>query len=314
MDSVLSQIKIKNSIKPNSVIGFKIFSPGLTCRQFKYKRNEWNECDPKRITLCQYGFHFCRDYRHPSFYYPLESENIYAVVLCDGVIHDGDYKSVCSRILILETFSLAQWKTLTTERIDYRGSTCYYVAGLLHREGGLPAVERSNGTKEWHYYGQLHRSDQEEEEETRTNTNPITGWTLDILQGSTLPSMEGVDGRKEWYRFGQLHRLGDLPAIVSRELLAWYVNGRLHRGGDLPAMLYKEGKREWYKNGLKHRGGGPALDNGKDYSWYQDGKLHRSIKDGPTSVRSGILYWYEQDQLLALAHKIDGQSIPQSGK
>ena len=61
------------------------------------------------------------------------------------------------------------------------GAKLWYVNGILHREGGLPAVEYANGTKEWYVNGELHRE-------------------------GGLPAVEWADGRKEWYVNGKYIR------------------------------------------------------------------------------------------------------------
>jgi hypothetical protein len=33
------------------------------------------------------------------------------------------------------------------------------VDGVLHREGGLPAISRADGVRQWWVYGKLHRED-----------------------------------------------------------------------------------------------------------------------------------------------------------
>ena len=63
----------------------------------------------------------------------------------------------------------------------------------LHREGGLPAIERADGRKEWYVNGQLHRD-------------------------GGLPAVEYADGSKSWYVNGERHREGGLPAV---ELGKW---------------------------------------------------------------------------------------------
>ena len=42
--------------------------------------------------------------------------------------------------------------------IKYANNTRYYLDGLLHREDG-PAIEWTDGTKEWYKNGLLHRED-----------------------------------------------------------------------------------------------------------------------------------------------------------
>ena len=91
----------------------------------------------------------------------------------------------------------------------------------LHREDG-PAVERSDGTREWWLDGDLHREDG--------------------------PAIEFPDGFREWWIDGQLHR-EDGPAVEfpsgTRE---WWIDGLLHRE-DGPAVEYGDGTRKWYLGG-----------------------------------------------------------------
>ena len=63
---------------------------------------------------------------------------------------------------------------------------CLYKDGVLHREDG-PAVEYSNGDKQWYLFGSRHRIDG--------------------------PAVEYSDGSKEWWVDGLRHR-EDGPAIM----------------------------------------------------------------------------------------------------
>ena len=92
---------------------------------------------------------------------------------------------------------------------------------ILHREDG-PAVEHTNGTKDWYLNGKLHREDG--------------------------PAIERASGHKEWYINGELHR-EDGPAVVyASGTKAWYLNGKRHRE-DGPAVVWADGYKEWYING-----------------------------------------------------------------
>ena len=95
----------------------------------------------------------------------------------------------------------------------------------LHREDG-PAVEYSDGFKEWWINGDLHRDDG--------------------------PAVEYTNGKylwREWYINGQLHR-EDGPAIEYDDGSAWwYKNGKLHRT-DGPAVIDAAGA-EWFIDGKR---------------------------------------------------------------
>ena len=102
----------------------------------------------------------------------------------------------------------------------------YNTFGQLHRDGGLPAREWINGTKEWYKDGQKHRDD-------------------------GLPAVEYANGTKEWYVHGKLHRENGLPAVEWADGgRAWWVNGKLHREGGLPAVELGNHK-DWWLNGRK---------------------------------------------------------------
>ena len=54
--------------------------------------------------------------------------------------------------------------------------------GQLHRDNDLPAIEWTNGNKEWYFNGKRHRN-------------------------NNLPAIEYVNGYKAWYVNGQFHRV-----------------------------------------------------------------------------------------------------------
>ncbi len=109
----------------------------------------------------------------------------------------------------------------------------YFIAGKIHREDG-PAIEWTNGTKEWYWMGKLHRD-------------------------GDLPAVECKNGHKEWYQHGSSHRDNDLPAIIrSYGVKEWWQHGKKHRDGDLPAYKHK-GYKAWWHYGQRHRDGLPAI-------------------------------------------------------
>jgi antitoxin component YwqK of YwqJK toxin-antitoxin module len=133
--------------------------------------------------------------------------------------------------------------------------TYYYKNGKLHRDGDLPAIENSDGTKKWYKNGLRHRD-------------------------GNLPAIEYSNSTKEYYKHGRLH-CDNGPAIIQFGYSKYYKNDQLHRDGDLPAIQYSDGTQEWYKEGLLHRDGNlPAIikaNGSKEY--YQYGQLHR--ENGP---------------------------------
>ena len=68
---------------------------------------------------------------------------------------------------------------------------------VLHRENG-PAVDCTNGHKEWWQNDQLHRIDG--------------------------PAIEWRDGDKRWFQNGQRHRIDGPAVMYANGSKAWYIN------------------------------------------------------------------------------------------
>ena len=138
----------------------------------------------------------------------------------------------------------------TWRRVDSYGDVYYSKTknkSDYHRLDG-PAVEWSDGSKQWWINNKLHR-----------------------LDG---PAVEWLDGRKAWYVNGDKHRL-DGPAIEwSDGGKQWWVNNKRHRL-DGPAVEWLDGGRQWFVNGKRHRLDGPAIEwiDGSKY-WYVDGEQY----------------------------------------
>ena len=109
--------------------------------------------------------------------------------------------------------------------VDRLGTTWWFKdakCDILHRENG-PAIEHTNGHKEWHQNNLLHRTDG--------------------------PAVEWASGARSWYQNGGLHRT-DGPAIEDTDgSKYWFQNDRRHRT-DGPAIEYADGTKEWYIDGV----------------------------------------------------------------
>ena len=93
--------------------------------------------------------------------------------------------------------------------------------GEYHRTDG-PAIERSDGTKEWWINGERHRTDG--------------------------PAIEYSDGTKFWFLNGERHRT-DGPAIEWDDgTKEWYLNDKKHRANG-PAVEWSDGTNYWYLSG-----------------------------------------------------------------
>jgi hypothetical protein len=112
----------------------------------------------------------------------------------------------------------------------------WFLEDVLHRDGDLPAIEHTNGDKEWYVNGKRHRE--------------------------VLPAIEHANGTKEWYLNGVRHRNGGHPAVerANRDR-EWWVNGVKHREGGLPAVDCTNGHKEWWENGvMKNAVSAPGLE------------------------------------------------------
>jgi hypothetical protein len=149
------------------------------------------------------------------------------------------------------------------------GSQYWVKRGKIHREGGLPAVVKADGTQYWWMHGKRHRE-------------------------GGLPAIVNADGTQEWWVHGKRHREGGLPAVVKADgSQYWYEHGKYHREGGLPAKVRVDGTQEWWVHGKYHREGGlPAivkLDGTQE--WFERGRPYRA--DGPAVVNAdGSQEWW----------------------
>ena len=102
--------------------------------------------------------------------------------------------------------------------VDERGNKFWYLPSkgkrYFHQIDG-PAIEYSDGTKQWYIDGKLHRLD-----------GPATVW---------------LDGTKEWWVDGKRHRI-DGPAInYADRSKYWYIDGKQLNTGEIEIFI-KENK------------------------------------------------------------------------
>jgi len=91
--------------KEKVVRGFKGFNKNLCCRGFQYEVGQVYETD-KPISLCDWGFHFCRKFFDVSGYYSFDNnDNRFCEVEALGETIDGDDKSVTNKIRIVREIS-----------------------------------------------------------------------------------------------------------------------------------------------------------------------------------------------------------------
>lgn len=123
--------------------GYKGFNADMTCRGFRYEVGQTYTYRQKillwrrDISLCERGFHFCRNMTDVLNYYD-ERGCRYAVIEALGKVIDGDDKSVTDKIRIV--------RELTQEEVFKELASC---AGISLEPSPFPADEiikaRGNG-------------------------------------------------------------------------------------------------------------------------------------------------------------------------
>jgi hypothetical protein len=145
-----------------------------------------------------------------------------------GVFNYIDYFDLLSRFKIYEykayQVRIIKRRSYAVNCINIINRVEYYIDNILHRDNDKPAIEWSNGRKEWLQNGKLHRDDDR-------------------------PASEYASGSKEWWQNGELHRDNDKPAV---EYIGgtkwWFQNGKQHRDNDKPAIEHADGRKEWWQN------------------------------------------------------------------
>ena len=87
-----------------SIRGYKVFNHDWTCRGFQYKVGETYE-HKGNISICERGFHFCRDIAKCFNYYDFNPNNKVAEIEALGNVESDDDKSVTDKIKIVREIS-----------------------------------------------------------------------------------------------------------------------------------------------------------------------------------------------------------------
>ena len=77
--------------------GYKGFDKDLRCRGFQYEVGKTYECEGK-ITLCESGFHFCKDPKQIVHHYNNLTSDRYCEIEAGGEIIERGDKCVCSKL------------------------------------------------------------------------------------------------------------------------------------------------------------------------------------------------------------------------
>ena len=87
-----------------SIRGYKVFNQDWTCRGFQYKVGETYE-HKGDISICNKGFHFCRDIAKCFNYYEFNPKNKVAEIEALGNVESDGDKSVTDKIKIVREIS-----------------------------------------------------------------------------------------------------------------------------------------------------------------------------------------------------------------
>ena len=120
----------------------------------------------------------------------------------------------------------------------------WHICGTRHRENG-PALEHSNGGKEWWIFGFKFIIKQTD---FNIETYKKIGKEKVLSSMGDEPAVVWKNGTKEWYFDGLLHRF-EKPAIeyANGDKEYWYIGQRLRRDG--PAVIYGN-KQYWFEYGF----------------------------------------------------------------
>ena len=255
------------------VVGYKVLNLDWTSfNGFRYELNKWYTHSGE-IKLHNSGFHFCRQtplcYEFTSSRIPTP---LYTRVECKGkIIDSGDGVSVCSEIRIVQVIDKEKWYQMCQGKFTTPDGMVRHYRGTYFHCEYEPALQWSDGKREWFFNGFRHRKDG--------------------------PAVEWPNGSKEWYNhIGQLRR-EDGPAIeYASGTKEWWRDGNLYRDGNGPAIEHFNGVKEWFQDRVCHREGKPAIEwpDGSE-AWLIKGKYHR--KDGPAIQIYNLptIYLYGRD-------------------
>ena len=103
-----------------NIKGYKVFNPDWTCRDFQYEVGKTYETE-EDLSICQSGFHFCKQAAACFNYYCFDPSNKVAEVIALGeVIEEGD-KCCTNKLQIVRELSWIEVLTLVNTGIACTG-------------------------------------------------------------------------------------------------------------------------------------------------------------------------------------------------
>jgi len=232
------------------------------------------------------------------------------------VIHDIDnYSSTTNKFKIIEQIETMIMQMHYSDKYfnDHRflkpkegenvmnsGDIFHYKNGIVHSDGGLPAIIRKNGSEEYIVNGKHNRE-------------------------GDLPAKIFYKGDKciykAWYTNGLYNRENRLPAIIvynkDGNIIEehYYVNGKKHREDKLPAIIKwnNEGnviEEEYFIDGIYNRDNNlPAYikydsdGNIIAYNYYDQGKCYKYME---TYANQKIIYCEKNEEGNMVVHREEG--------
>jgi hypothetical protein len=134
-------------MKKEKIIGYKIFNPDWTCRNYDFKTNKGSaigsihKLDSKSpLVLCSNGFHFCRKPNMCFNYYSFDSQNKVAQIeILGNFIGDPEDKECCDNFKIIRELS---WNEVLTIINTGKANSGHSNSG--HRNSGNSNSGHSN--------------------------------------------------------------------------------------------------------------------------------------------------------------------------
>lgn len=141
---------------------------------------------------------------------------------------------------------------------------------VFHRDNDLPALIKTDGSKEWYRAGVRHRD-------------------------GDKPAVIYAGGFQVWYRHGKVHRDGDKPAVINATGQFWYRHGLSWRDNDQPTSVFHDGSKRWHRGYCLHRDNDkPAVVNADGSKrWHVNGTYVNS-QDSDGSPRYYDEHWHRR--------------------
>ena len=103
-------------------VGYKVFNPDWTCRNFQYEVGKTYEIESEPI-LCKNGFHYCLKLIDCFRYYNFDPRNKVAKIIAHGIIDDDNRnnKHCTNKIEIVEEISWYEVLDMVNSGLDNSG-------------------------------------------------------------------------------------------------------------------------------------------------------------------------------------------------